>query len=55
MELFRFGDWSSPRNKLNPSIFMHQDNFIQKDVKDNYGSGSAIPRIILKRFQTNES
>ncbi|MDO5296455.1 MAG: restriction endonuclease subunit S, partial [bacterium] len=41
------------RNKLTPEFLYYtlKSPFTKKDVRDNYGSGSAIPRIVLKDFK----
>ena len=41
------------RKKITPEFLYYtlKTPSIQKDVRDNYGSGSAIPRIVLKDFK----
>ena len=41
------------RKKITPEFLYYtlKTPAIKKDVRDNYGSGSAIPRVVLKDFK----
>ena len=41
------------RNKITPEFLYYtlRSPLVRKDVRDNYGSGSAIPRVVLKDFK----
>lgn len=41
------------KNKITPEFLYYtlRSPLVRKDVRDNYGSGSAIPRVVLKDFK----